>query len=184
MSNEEVNEEVTEQPEAETGSNGSVKPDSVPLPVLERERKKAQALEKKLADIEAKQEEARLKDLSETDKLREELEATKKQAEQAERNRIESEQKSLVRVAAQSAKFNNLEDALTFVKLDAFEGLDGDALTAAVNAEIDRIVSEKPYLIAKEEEANPQGFGNPVKGKGGEEQTTGDFVQNLLFGKK
>jgi len=157
---------------------------------LQKERRERQNLEKKLATLQQQQEEARQAELTEVERLKEELENTKAQAAAAEQARVLSEQQSLVRAAAGSMAFADVNDAITFVNFETFEGLEGSELSQAISDEVSRVSQEKPYLLAKTEEQHKRGVGIAADREGANEpapegeEALGGFVHNLLFGKQ
>lgn len=176
------NPEVVETPEV----TGEDKIERVPVRELQKERRERQKLEKQIADLTKKQDEARQAELSEVEKLREQLEETKQAAAKAEEARVVSEQKSLVRTEAQAHGFADVNDAITFVDFSALNGLEGPELTEAIADEIKRVSETKPYLLAGDK-AQPVTDGVTPRG-GGDDAPKGDdmggFVHNVLFGNR
>jgi hypothetical protein len=181
-----TDEAATNQTEPETSEAPKV-----PVRELQKERRERQKLEKELASLQAAQEEARQAELSEVDKLREELNQTKAAAEAAEQARVISEQQSLIRTEASANGFADVSDAITFVDFQALAGLEGSELSQAVKDEVNRVITEKPYLLKQAEETNNRkslGLAADRDGANeppatGEDQVSG-FVHGLLFGKK
>jgi hypothetical protein len=166
--------------------------DRVPVRELQKERRERQKLEKQIADLTAAQEQARQAELSEVERLKEELAQQKNAAQAAEQARVLAEQQSLVRTAASQTGFADASDAITFVDFEALSGLTGAELSQAVQDEVSRVSSEKPYLLANAEQQdnNRRSVGMAADREGADaapaqgEEALGGFVHGLLFGKK
>jgi hypothetical protein len=191
VTNEAPVEEAAAVEEAATETKSEQAP-QVPVRELQKERRERQKLEKQIAELTAAQEQARQAELSEVERLKEELTAQKQAAQAADDARVLAEQQSLVRTAASQTGFADVSDAITFVDFEALKGLNGAELSQAVQEEIDRVTSEKPYLLVNEQQegASRRSVGMAADREGADaapaegEEALGGFVHSVLFGKK
>jgi hypothetical protein len=125
--------------------------DRVPLATYEKERQKRQDLEQRLADLEARQEEHRQAELTETERLKEQVSQLTARAETAEKAVARSERSQWVIDAAVEA---GIEKPAAAVKLiDDIESLESakDASEA-----VKKVAKEFPGLLRESNGGGPK----------------------------
>jgi len=129
---------------------------SAVLADLAKERDRRQALEQKLQEFEAQQEEARKASMSEQERALEEA-VTRARTEERQAFATQRLQDRVRALAARS--FNDAEDAVSFLDTS---GIDVDSADAAaeIAARLEALLEAKPYLKVAGEMPRPSGAGD------------------------
>jgi hypothetical protein len=129
---------------------------SAVLADLAKERDRRQALEQKLQEFEAQQEEARKASMSEQERALEEA-VTRARTEERQTFATQRLQDRVRALAARS--FNDAEDAVSFLDTS---GIDVDSADAAaeIAVRLEALLEAKPYLKVAGEMPRPSGAGD------------------------
>lgn len=168
----------TEQPER-----------SIPYDRIKELADQKEALQARLNELEAAEQERQRAAMSEQERLQADAQKFQTEAEQAANRALLAERSMDAWKAAHAAGFRQPDDAVAFLR-DQLGALDGDQLTAAIG----KLAEDRPYLIGAEQPAKPQGFGTlvrdtpaPVKtgadGQPDERAALGADLMRNLFGR-
>jgi hypothetical protein len=168
--------DTTEQPDTFKSDESK----SAVLADLAKERDRRQALEQKLQEFEAQQEEARKASMSEQERALEEA-VTRARTEERQTFATQRLQDRVRALAARS--FNDAEDAVSFLDTS---GIDVDSADAAaeIAVRLEALLEAKPYLKVAGEIPRPSGAGDATSrpNVGGYQPTVGALLKAAYKG--
>ena len=179
MDTETVEQETAPEPEQPDDFKSEESKQAV-LADLAKERDRRQALEAKLTEFEARQEEQRKAALSEQERALEEAVEAARAEERARfaKSRLED------RVRALAARdFNDAEDAVRFLDTSGID-VDSDDAATVIADRLNSLLESKPYLKVAGEMPRPSGAGDATSrpNVGGYQPSVGALIKAAYKG--